>query len=168
MRSATAAAAPGSSAYDTDRSPKRRATRSGGSARKGRSGVKAVHAEYVTGVDFLFVPTTDFERASAFYTDVLGLPRSVTYGKTPGGEFETGNLTLQILEVDKFGIQFNHSPNPVALHVDDVERARAELEAQGVEFRGETMDSGVCHMAFFADPDGNALLLHHRYAPRDA
>ena len=49
--------------------------------------------------------------------------------------------------------------------VDDVAAARAELEAAGVGFPAETMDSGVCHMAHFSDPDGNVLMLHHRYAP---
>ena len=48
----------------------------------------------------------------------------------------------------------------LALHVDDIAAARAELEAKGVEFDGETFDTGVCHMAFFEDPDGNALMLH--------
>jgi catechol 2,3-dioxygenase-like lactoylglutathione lyase family enzyme len=97
---------------------------------------------------------------------VLGLPCSVRYGKHPGGEFETGNLTLQVLEAEAFGLDFHPSRNPIALHVDDVEAARAYLESKGVSFRGDTLDSGVCHMAFFEDPDGNALMLHHRYAPR--
>ncbi len=54
----------------------------------------------------------------------------------------------------------------MALHVDDVAAARAELESRGVAFAGEILDTGVCHMAFFSDPDGNAIMLHHRYAPR--
>jgi hypothetical protein len=44
--------------------------------------------------------------------------------------------------------------------------ARESLEARGVSFRGPTIDTGVCHMGLFSDPDGNALMLHHRYAPR--
>ena len=120
----------------------------------------------VKGVDFVFLPTRNYAAAAAFYGDVLGLERSVAYDKIPGGEFETGNLTLQLLESEAIGLQFEPSKSPVALHVDDVEAARAELESRGVSFEGETMDSGVCHMAFFTDPDGNALLLHHRYAPR--
>jgi predicted enzyme related to lactoylglutathione lyase len=119
----------------------------------------------VSGADFLYIPTKDFAAASDFYENVLGLRRSVTYGRMPGGEFETGNLTLQLLEAERFGLEFHASPNPLALRVDDVGQARAELEARGVEFSGETMDSGVCHMAHFKDPDGNALMLHHRYAP---
>ena len=122
----------------------------------------------VTGTDFLFLPTRDFAAAADFYENVLGLERSVSYGQVPGGEFETGNLTLQLLEAEKIGLQFNPAPNPVALHVEDVAAARAELESRGVTFQGETIDSGVCHMAFFSDPDGNALMIHHRYAPRDA
>jgi catechol 2,3-dioxygenase-like lactoylglutathione lyase family enzyme len=120
----------------------------------------------VTGVDFVFLPTQSFETAAEFYENVLGLQCSARYDRVPGGEFETGNLTLQLLEAEKIGIDFNPAKNPIALHVDDVEAARAELESRGVAFRGETIDSGVCHMAFFHDPDGNALMLHHRYAPR--
>lgn len=120
----------------------------------------------ITGVDFLYVPTRDFAAATEFYGTVLGLPCSVRYGEHPGGEFETGNLTLQVLEAEAFGLEFHSSPNPIALHVEDVEAARAELEARGVTFHADTLDSGVCHMAYFADPDGNALMLHHRYAPR--
>ena len=119
----------------------------------------------VRGVDFVFLPSRDFERTVEFYGDVLGLPVR-RYGKGPGGEFETGNLTLQMLQTDAFGLEFHPAGNPVALHVEDVEAARARLEAQGVVFKGDVMDSGVCHMAFFDDPDGNALILHHRYAPR--
>ena len=73
---------------------------------------------------------------------------------------------LQVLEAEAFGLEFHPSKNPIALHVEDVEAARAELESRGISFNGETMDTGVCHMAFFEDPDGNALMLHHRYAPR--
>jgi catechol 2,3-dioxygenase-like lactoylglutathione lyase family enzyme len=120
----------------------------------------------ITGVDFVFVPTRNFERAAEFYGGVLGLRCSVRYEKAPGGEFETGNLTLQVLEAEAIGLELHASPNPIALRVDDVAAARAELESQGVPFKGETIDSGVCHMAFFEDPDGNALLLHNRYAPR--
>jgi catechol 2,3-dioxygenase-like lactoylglutathione lyase family enzyme len=120
----------------------------------------------VTGVDFVMLPTRDLAAASEFYGGVLGLECSARYGGERGAEFETGSLTLQLLAVDKLGLDFNATPNPVALHVDDVAAARTELEAAGVEFAADTMDSGVCHMAFFRDPDGNALLLHHRYEPR--
>jgi predicted enzyme related to lactoylglutathione lyase len=121
----------------------------------------------VTGVDFVFVPTQDFERAAAFYGDVLGLACSARYGRVPGGEFETGSLTLQIVESAAIGREFRPLGGAIALHVDDVAAARAELEARGVRFAADTMDTGVCHMAPFEDPDGNALLLHYRYAPRD-
>ena len=122
----------------------------------------------VTGVDFYYIPCTDFEASKKFYTEVLGLPQSKRYGKMPGGEFETGTLTLQLLQPEAFGQQFNRSPNPIALHVDDVHEARKELEGKGVGFLGDTMDSGVCHMAIFQDPDGHVLMLHHRYAPPEA
>ena len=91
----------------------------------------------VTGVDFVTVPTRDIEEADRFYGDVLGLERSKQWGDRPAREYETGSLTLALMQSDAFG----------------------------VEFRGDTIDSGVCHMAIFADPDGNSLMLHHRYAP---
>jgi predicted enzyme related to lactoylglutathione lyase len=120
----------------------------------------------VTGVDFITVPTRDFERASEFYGSVLGLPLSTRWGRMPAGEFETGTLTIAVMQSDAFGVEFQPHTHPVALHVEDVAAARAELESRGVTFPADTMDSGVCHMAHFADPDGNALMLHHRYAPR--
>jgi predicted enzyme related to lactoylglutathione lyase len=120
----------------------------------------------VTGVDFLTVFIKDYPAAQKFYGDVLGLEHSADYGKARGGEYETGNLTLQLMDAEAIGQEFKPSGHPIALHVEDVEAARAEAESNGVEFFGETMDSGVCHMAFFKDPDGNALMFHNRYAPR--
>ena len=122
----------------------------------------------VTGVDFIAVPTQDFDKAEAFYGDVLGLERSKQWGNMPAREFETGSLTIAIMQSDAFGIPFSPHSHPIALHVDDVAAARKELEDQGIKFGGDTMDSGVCHMAHFRDPDGNVLMLHHRYAPKDA
>jgi predicted enzyme related to lactoylglutathione lyase len=119
----------------------------------------------VTHTDFVTVFVKDFDGATKFYGDVLGLECSTTYGKVPGGEFETGNLTLQVMDSAAIGIEFEPSKHPIALRVDDVEAARGALEKEGVEFKGETIDSGVCHMALFEDPDGNTLMLHHRYAP---
>jgi predicted enzyme related to lactoylglutathione lyase len=119
----------------------------------------------VTGVDFIAVPTRDFDKADEFYGDVLGLERSKRWGNMPAGEFETGNLTIALMQSDAFGIEFQPHSHPIALKVDDVEAARAALEEQGVTFGADTMDSGVCHMAHFKDPDGNVLMLHHRYAP---
>jgi catechol 2,3-dioxygenase-like lactoylglutathione lyase family enzyme len=121
----------------------------------------------VTGTDFVTVFVKDFDAASGFYGQTLGLERSAEYGRIPGAEFETGNLTLQVMDSAAVGIEFAPSKHPIALHVDDVEAARSELEEQGIEFKGQTIDSGVCHMALFEDPDGNTLMLHHRYAPRD-
>jgi predicted enzyme related to lactoylglutathione lyase len=84
----------------------------------------------------------------------------------PGAEFETGTLTLAVIESEAFGVAFAPNANAIALRVEDVAAARVELESRGVSFTADTLDSGVCHMAFFEDPDGNALMLHHRYAPR--
>jgi predicted enzyme related to lactoylglutathione lyase len=120
----------------------------------------------VTGVDFITVPTQDFEKAEQFYGDVLGLERSKQWGSMPAREFETGSLTIALMQSDAFGVEFERHSHPIALHVDDVAAAREELESAGIEFVADTMDSGVCHMAHFRDPDGNALMLHHRYAPK--
>jgi catechol 2,3-dioxygenase-like lactoylglutathione lyase family enzyme len=124
----------------------------------------------VTGTDFVTVATTDLERARRFYADVLGLEESVVWqrpGSDPvGAELETGNLTLALLDSAALGLEFRPDNHPIALRVDDFEAARAELESRGVEFKGETIDSGVCYQAFFEDPDGNAVGIHHRYAPR--
>ena len=124
----------------------------------------------VTGVDFVCVPTRDLSTAMGFYGDVLGLERSSVWQRPDeepmGAEFETGTVTIALLVSERVGIEFRPTSVPIALRVDDVETARTELESRGVVFRGQTIDSGVCHQAFFEDPDGNALDLHHRYAPR--
>jgi predicted enzyme related to lactoylglutathione lyase len=122
----------------------------------------------VTGTDFTIVPVTDYEQAAEFYGGVLGLEFGKRWGDMPAGEFETGNLTIALMQPDAFGQEFKPHAFPIALQVDDVEAARGELESNGIEFPRDTLDSGVCHMAFFADPDGNALMLHHRYAPKGA
>ena len=122
----------------------------------------------ITGVDFVAVPTRDWETAKEFYGGTLGLERSKRWGNMPASEFETGSLTIALMQSDAFGIEFKPHSLPIALHVDDVHAAREELEAQGVQFLGDIIDSGVCHMANFRDPDGNTLMLHHRYAPKEA
>jgi predicted enzyme related to lactoylglutathione lyase len=122
--------------------------------------------QLVTGVDFVGMPTRDLEAAVEFYGSTIGLPRSVYLRERNYAEFETGNLTLSVFDAEKFGLEHQVNANALGLHVDDVAQARTALEKRGVAFAGETLDTGVCHMAFFADPDGNALMLHHRYAPR--
>ena len=123
---------------------------------------------FISGVDFVMVPVTDFERAQNFYGEVLELECSKRYGEHPGGEYETGTLTLQVMDTAAFGMQRPHpNDNPIALHVDDFEGSKAKLEDRGVEFIHD-LDSGVCWMAFFKDPDGNTFCLHHRYAPPEA
>lgn len=124
----------------------------------------------VTGVDFVALPTRDLDRAIDFYENVVGLtpgPRWQRPGHPAiGAEFETGTVTIALMLCEAFGIEFAPHRVPLALHVDDVAATRAELESRGVDFVGETIDSGVCHQAIFRDPDGNVLDLHHRYAPR--
>jgi predicted enzyme related to lactoylglutathione lyase len=119
---------------------------------------------HVTGVDFVALQTRDHAAAAEFYGKTLGLPFVKAWGKMPASEFQAGNLTLAVMQSDAFGIEFAPSSSMVALAVDDVDATRRELEAKGIEFRGAILDSGVCHQAFFADPDGNLLALHHRYA----
>jgi catechol 2,3-dioxygenase-like lactoylglutathione lyase family enzyme len=118
----------------------------------------------VEKLDFIGVPSTDAERTRAFYVDTLGLRPD----EKARFEFWVGDTCFGIWEPGKLGMEFSPQKNGhLALHVDDVAEARKELEANGVEFFGEILDTGVCHMAFFTDPDGNDLMLHHRYAPRD-
>jgi catechol 2,3-dioxygenase-like lactoylglutathione lyase family enzyme len=119
----------------------------------------------ITGTDFITVATKDFDAAVEFYGTVLGLPESKRWGDMPAAEFETGNLTIAVMRSDAFGLEFRPNNHPIELRVDNVEAARAELESRGVAFEGDILDSGVCHQAFFEDPDGNALAIHHRYAP---
>jgi catechol 2,3-dioxygenase-like lactoylglutathione lyase family enzyme len=118
----------------------------------------------VERVDFLSIASQDIERSRRFYLEKLGLPldRDVPTG---GFEVACGQVTLGVWEPEKLGLPFAPNPNDIALRVADVAGARAALEAKGVEFKGETLDTGVCHMAFFHDPDGNPLMLHRRYAP---
>ena len=123
------------------------------------------NALQITGVDFVCIPTSDHDRAVTFYGETLGLPRVKQWGDRPATEFQAGNLTLAVMDPSAFG-QAQARPNsaPIALQVDDVEASRKALEEQGVTFVREIMDSGVCHQALFLDPDGNPLILHHRYA----
>jgi catechol 2,3-dioxygenase-like lactoylglutathione lyase family enzyme len=120
----------------------------------------------ITGTDFITVATKDFEAARAFYGDVLGLRFSKQWGDMPAAEFETGNLTIAVMQSDAFGMEFRANNHPIELRVEDFEAARSELQSRGIEFKGEVLDSGVCYQAFFEDPDGNALAIHHRYSPR--
>jgi predicted enzyme related to lactoylglutathione lyase len=112
------------------------------------------------------LPTRDLAGAEEFYGVTLGLHQSVHMPERHHAEFETGNLTLSVINAEAMGLEHHPLRQAIALHVDDVASAREQLESRGVQFAGDTFDTGVCHMAFFADPDGNALMLHHRYAPR--
>ena len=118
----------------------------------------------ITGTDFLIIGCTDVDRSVKFYGEVLGLKKGKQWGKMPAHEFETGNLTIAVMQSDAFGLEFKRSTSPLEFRVDDFEAAKAELESRGVEFQGEPIDSGVCLQGFFTDPDGNVLGIHHRYA----
>jgi catechol 2,3-dioxygenase-like lactoylglutathione lyase family enzyme len=119
----------------------------------------------VERTDFVSVPVTDMERATRFYRDTLGLDQVSDRGFP---EFQIGeNVSLYLVKLEDIGSAFSapHTAH-IALRVPDVAETRSELESHGVTFEGETLDTGVCHMAFFRDPDGNQFMLHRRYAPR--
>ena len=117
----------------------------------------------ITKLDFVGIPTQDAERSRAFYGETLGL-RPDDHADY---EFWIGDTCVGIWEPEKQGMPFQPQKNAhLALHVEDVDAARAELEAKGVPFVAPTFDTGVCKMALFTDPDGNDLMLHARYAPR--
>ena len=118
----------------------------------------------VERTDFVSVPVTDMERARRFYAETLGIP-SPSPADAAWPEFETGNVSVYLVDPTAIGAEFKPHTAHIALRVPDVAEARAKLEAAGVEFEGDILDTGVCHMAFFRDPDGNALMLHRRYAP---
>jgi catechol 2,3-dioxygenase-like lactoylglutathione lyase family enzyme len=116
----------------------------------------------ISKVDAVEIPSRDWKRSRAFYVDTLGLRPD----ERAESEFWVGGTCFEIWEPESEGAEFKPQPNGIVLlHVDDVAAARGELEAKGVEFDGETFDTGVCHMANFRDPDGNDLVLHNRYAP---
>lgn len=116
----------------------------------------------ITSLDFVGIPTRDAERARAFYGETLGLRKD----DNSDYEFWIGQTCLGIWRPEDQGMPFAPQKNAhLALHVEDIEAARGELEGRGVTFMGETFDTGVCKMALFTDPDGNDLMLHHRYAP---
>jgi catechol 2,3-dioxygenase-like lactoylglutathione lyase family enzyme len=115
----------------------------------------------VEQTDFVSLPTRDYERAVAWYRDVLGLAES----EFSESEVETPNLTLCFWNPEEQGVPFVPSENGVALRVADVQGAVEEVRSAGGEILG-IQDSGVCHMGFVKDPDGNVLILHRRYAPK--
>jgi len=119
-------------------------------------------ASPITKVDVVGIPSTDPERSRQFYVETLGLRPD----ENARFEFWVGDTCFAIWTPAWFGVEYQPQANSIVLlRVDDVDEARSELEAKGVVFDGETFDSGVCHMANFADPDGNPLTLHRRYAP---
>jgi predicted enzyme related to lactoylglutathione lyase len=120
----------------------------------------------ITGVDFVSIPATNLQESRDFYANVLGLEVGKTWGQENplGAEFETGTVTLALMDVARLGIEFSPNSVPIEFQVDDVPAAREQLEAKGVKFVTDLIDSGVCHQAIFVDPAGNSLALHHRYA----
>jgi len=115
----------------------------------------------VEHVDFLSFLTQDIARAKEFYSEVLGLELE-TEGDSDM-EFRVGQVTLDVFDPSSIGQPFAPSPAGLALRVADVDAARGELEAKGVVFDGETIETSVFRQAWFKDPDGNALILHRRF-----
>ncbi|HEV3479016.1 MAG TPA: VOC family protein [Gaiellaceae bacterium] len=116
----------------------------------------------VEQVDFVAVPTRDSDRAVAWYRDVLGLPVS----EYNDFEVETPNVTLTFFNPEEQGEPFVPNEGGIALRVADVEVAVEEARGKGAEVMG-IQDSGACLMGFVTDPDGNVVILHRRYAPRE-
>lgn len=132
---------------------------------------RSASPQLVEGVDFILVPVQDLDRARRFYGEVLGLEPGLVWGSdkrpTVGAEFETGTVTIALMDVARVGREFRSlGAGAIVLRVDDVPARRAELEARGVQFSTDLIDSGSCHQAYFADSEGNSLGLHHRYDPR--
>jgi catechol 2,3-dioxygenase-like lactoylglutathione lyase family enzyme len=115
----------------------------------------------VERVDFVSVLTRDIERAKRFYGETLGL--QIESEGESDMEFTLGQVTLDVFDPSSIGQPFAPNPAGIAIRVPDVDAARAELEAEGVEFDGETIVTSVCKQAWFKDPDGNALMLHRRF-----
>ncbi len=120
----------------------------------------------ITGVDFVTVPTNDFDASVEFYGTTLGLPQGKQWGTMPAMEFQAGALTIAVMDPTAFGQSFSPHSVPIAFQVDDVAAAREALEAKGVRFVSDLIDSGTCHQAIFLDPAGNSLDLHHIYGER--
>ncbi len=116
----------------------------------------------VQRTDFVSIPVQDMDRARAFYRDVLGLHSPNWDDGWP--EIESGNVSLYLIDPTQMGTEFAPHISPIALRVPDVAAARRELEQRGVQF-GNDVETAVCNMAFFHDSEGNALMLHHRFAP---
>ncbi|HEX7254367.1 MAG TPA: VOC family protein [Gaiellaceae bacterium] len=120
----------------------------------------------VERADFVALPVQDLKRADEFYGQTLGLRRNPNSGDR-WVEYELGNVTIALVSPEAMGPEFQARGHqmPLALRVPDVDEAREKLEAEGIQFEHGTIDSGVCRLATFRDPDGNAIQLHRRYAP---
>jgi len=130
--------------------------------------MSTAETSFITGVDFVTIPTNDFDASVEFYGTVLGLPQGKQWGSMPAMEFQAGSLTIAVMDPTAFGQEFRPHSVPIAFQVDDVVAAREQLQAKGVKFVVDMIDSGSCHQAIFLDPAGNALDLHHIYADRTA
>jgi len=116
----------------------------------------------VAGIDHCVIAISDWDRSNAFYRDVVGLAPSVY----SDGEVETPNVTLSFWAPEADEEPFDANMAGIGLRVADVSSAVEEFRSAGGEVIG-IEDSGVCHMGFVKDLDGNVLILHRRYAPKE-
>jgi predicted enzyme related to lactoylglutathione lyase len=124
-----------------------------------------VPVQEVQRTDFIGVNVKDRAQASEFYEQTLGLKRN-PLASEGWPEFEAENVGVVLSTPEQKGGGDYRPQYAIAFRVADVAEAMERLRERGVEFEfPEAYDSGVCHMAFFEDPDGNSLILHHRYAP---
>ena len=125
----------------------------------------ATNTQLINGVDFIAFPTKDWEAARKFYGETLGLPFGKQWGGMPAGEFETGTVTIALMQVDAFNIDFSPNTTPLEFHVDDYDAAKAELEVTRRRVRhGRRSTAGSASRRSSSDPDGQLLAIHHRYA----
>jgi hypothetical protein len=114
----------------------------------------------ITKLDFVAIHSPDSERSRRFYADTLGL-RADEHAQF---ELWAGDTCLGIWKPARLAWSSRPRRTRVSPSTLMTWRTRAPSRAKGVTFVGETLDTGVCHTAFFTDPDGNDLLPHHRYA----
>jgi catechol 2,3-dioxygenase-like lactoylglutathione lyase family enzyme len=118
----------------------------------------------VRKLDYVSIPSQDAERSRAFYVDTLGLKPDAQ----ARFEFWVGETCFCIWEPAASAGSSRRSGTGTSRCTSTTWRPRApSWRPRGIEFQGEVFDTGVCHMAFFRDPDGNDLMLHHRYQERD-
>ena len=125
------------------------------------TGREMQNAMKIKTIDFVLLKVSDLKRASQFYQGILGLKQIEYREDWDWAEFNIGGRTLTLFSGYPEGRDDRVSP-AVALAVDNVHAAFAELKEKEVKVFGEVEETTTCWMAWFADPDGNVLMLHKR------